>query len=347
MMNNRFFSGISSPLPFLGRAGVSLLLALCCSAGLWAQTTKDPFPKVDEHKYSMSMTIVCKVKMGEEILKEAQNVTIAVYQGDEIRGKDVLADYSTSNNSYPDMCMLTIYGDKNNEPLYFKVAIDQRVIEVDQNLVYGINDSYGTRKAPYWIELPEPVVTNSSSEGWSTTCLPFNAEIPDGVTVYAATGVEDSQLKVAKYEGKVLPANTPVLVESAGGNSFEWLARISADEKPDVNIFLGTTEKTDVEAGTVYTLGHESSTGKIGFWHFTGTAIPANRAYLKLDGAGVKGFTWIEDDTDGVGLTPDPSPMREGSAGAVYDLSGRRVADNSSTLPRGIYVKNGQKIVVK
>ena len=61
------------------------------------------------------------------------------------------------------------------------------------------------------------------------------------------------------------------------------------------------------------------------------------------------------------GLTPNPSPTGEGNfkgegeAGAMYDLSGRRIANNSSarqlvhssTLPKGIYIRGGRKVVVK
>lgn len=56
-------------------------------------------------------------------------------------------------------------------------------------------------------------------------------------------------------------------------------------------------------------------------------------------------------------LTPDPSPKGEGSA--VYDLSGRKVADSilselpslqegvGGRLPKGIYIQNGKKFVVR
>ena len=347
-MIKRFFSGISSPLPISGRGGMSLffaLIALCYTVRLSAQTTDDPFPEVDDHKYSMSMTITCKVKMGEALLKTEDHVTIAVFQGDEIRGKDVLDDYSTK---YTDMCMLTVYGDKSNEPLYFKVAISKRVIEVDQGLVYVVNGNQGSYKSPYIIELPEPVVSNPSSEGWSTTCLPFNAEIPDGVTVYAATGIEDRQLQVAKIEGTILPAETPVLIES-GNSPVEWLARLTTATKPATNIFKGTTEKTTVEAGSVFTLGHENSSGMIGFWRYTGTTIPANRAYLADIQTEVKGFTWLGGE-DGIGLTP--SLKREDNAGAWYAIDGRRVnipslGEGRAGLTRGIYIRQGRKFVVK
>ncbi len=47
---------------------------------------------------------------------------------------------------------------------------------------------------------------------------------------------------------------------------------------------------------------------------------------------------------DGIGsLSPTPSPVREGSAGAVYDISGRRL-----TKPqRGVNIVDGRKVVVR
>ncbi len=57
------------------------------------------------------------------------------------------------------------------------------------------------------------------------------------------------------------------------------------------------------------------------------------------------------------GLTPNPSPVGEGGAGAVYDLSGRLTLNNKSKtfplggvgrgLSKGIYIINGQKVVVR
>lgn len=49
------------------------------------------------------------------------------------------------------------------------------------------------------------------------------------------------------------------------------------------------------------------------------------------------------------GLTPDPSPKGEGS---IYDLTGRRISVPSATsvrsvLPKGVYVINGKKVIMK
>ena len=58
----------------------------------------------------------------------------------------------------------------------------------------------------------------------------------------------------------------------------------------------------------------------------------------------------VQGETTGLnGLTPSPSPQGKGE---MYDLSGRRVSVSSATsehsvLPKGVYIVNGKKIVVK
>jgi len=63
----------------------------------------------------------------------------------------------------------------------------------------------------------------------------------------------------------------------------------------------------------------------------------------------------IDEETGIKRPTPDPSRDGGEKAGAMYDLSGRRIANNSSarqlvhssTLPKGIYIRGGRKVVVK
>ena len=87
------------------------------------------------------------------------------------------------------------------------------------------------------------------------------------------------------------------------------------------------------------------------FYPEAGASIGAFRAYFQLNGisatdlpaGNVKMFFGEGDDTDG--LTPNPSPKREGSAGAWYTIDGRRVSGKPTQ--KGIYVNNGRKVVIK
>jgi hypothetical protein len=53
------------------------------------------------------------------------------------------------------------------------------------------------------------------------------------------------------------------------------------------------------------------------------------------------------------GIRPTPNPSRDGGeAGAVFDFNGRRISVTSvssapSVLPKGVYIVNGKKILIK
>ena len=70
------------------------------------------------------------------------------------------------------------------------------------------------------------------------------------------------------------------------------------------------------------------------------------RAYFQIP-AGAEARLYIYDEEDG--LTPTLSQ----GEGAIYDLSGRKVQDDSSlftlhsSLKRGVYIVNGKKVLVK
>ncbi len=241
-----------------------LALLFLGSASSMAQGT-DPFGDVNTIKYSNTMTITGYVRMNGEIL--GNETVVAVYQGDELRGKDHPEDFT----KYTHLLMLTIHGDTKGQALHFKVYTGGRVIEVDQGLTFVADKHLGTAADPYYIDLTT-VVTTPSTEGWATTCLLFNAKVPDDVTVYYATDIVNGELKVSSVIGSILPASVPVLLKSEGLASYEWTSLVAdGDITTDGNIFTGTTVDTDIASNTVLTLGHSTEKGEIGFWLFTGT----------------------------------------------------------------------------
>ena len=136
----------------------------------------DPFPDVDYHQWQNTMTITGKVRLNGVELKDEAIVT--AYYHDEIRGKQ-----QVKANGY---LYLSIGGAAEDAgiPLHFKVFTGSSIVEVDQGLEYVWNEKVGSYADPYIINLTV-VTTNTSAEGWATTCLPYNAAVPEGVTVYA------------------------------------------------------------------------------------------------------------------------------------------------------------------
>lgn len=77
----------------------------------------------------------------------------------------------------------------------------------------------------------------------------------------------------------------------------------------------------------------------------TSSRMKGFRAYFQLqEAAEVKDFVLNLGDGETTGirsLTPDPSPIGEGS---IYTLDGRRI---SQPAKKGVYVKNGKKVIIK
>lgn len=306
-----------------------------------AQT--DPFPDV-EYNTQYNMSITGQVRINGEALPDG--TIVAVYCHNEIRGKEEVFSQGKRKNVFS----LTIKGETEGDPLHFKVFTNGCIIEVDQGNTFIPDGEIGSLKDYYYIDLPSPVVTAPSTEGWATTCLPFNAEVPEGVTVWYATGVENGELVMSESTGSILPKDTPVLLESNGLTGYEWLSRVAdGDVSTPGSIFKGTTEATAVEAGSVLTLGHSKETGDIGFWSFTGTTLPANRAYIASADipAGVRGVKIVSGGATGIqeldGRTI--SPFDNSNEVHWYSLDGRRLSGTPTVS--GIYVRQGKKLIIK
>lgn len=306
-----------------------LALLMMGSASLLAQSS-DPFGELDPGAFYGNMSMTAQVVLGNETLKD--DVVLAVYCGNKLRGK------SAPSTKDAGFFYLTVYGNNSGEQLHVKVYTQGRVIETaPDGLVYEHNGIKGSYQNPVVIDLPVPVVTTPSQEGWATTCLPFNAEVPAGVTVWNVTGTAGGQVVMSESQGKILPKDTPALLQCQGQASYEWLARVAdGDVAADGSILVGTTEPTSVAANSVMTLGHAVETGAIGFWRYTGTTVPANCAYIANAPAGTRGFALFDDGATAVSRVESPVQPTE-----TYDLQGRRVSGQ-----RSLWKKNGKGQII-
>ena len=142
-------------------------------------------------------------------------------------------------------------------------------------------------------------------------------------------------------EQETIPASTgAILVGEQGANSATMTIVAKPSTTVDDNALLGTFTNKAVGASSVLTLGRNSeNTSEIGLFTFTGTTIPANRAYLAMPSAGSISLYFFGDE-----VTDIESSTAEGPDGTpIYDLSGRRVIKAT----RGVYIKNGKKVFVK
>lgn len=170
-------------------------------------------------------------------------------------------------------------------------------------------------------------------------------------TVYAV-GVNDDRLILTEVESKQVPANTGVLLKSAGTEAtYSVIGSAPAIEN---NLLCASVEEGQTTAADGTTEGYSffklsynqaGENEKLGFYWAKENGAPfvskAGLAYLAVktaDVAAVKGFSLFDMET-GISKV-------SGSAagnGVIYDLQGRRV----ERAVRGLYIVNGRKVMVK
>ena len=202
-------------------------------------------------------------------------------------------------------------------------------------------------------------LTNSRtfSEGYYTVCLPYDLPVPVNTTYSDFSNVDDAHTTVnfTTGSGNMLSAYQPYMIKvtdrsvNLGGENISVKAQPASTSS---TVFVGTvTGLTNEEAANAgaYILQSDN------YWHpvkteNTNATIPAYRAYLVLPSASAaKSYRFVVD-----GVSTGISSVNAGSSissGAVYDLQGRKIADNyedfKNSLATGIYVVNGKKIVKK
>lgn len=187
------------------------------------------------------------------------------------------------------------------------------------------------------------VTLNISTAGWATLILPFNAGIPDGVTVYASESVEGELVKLTEV-GSIV-ANTPYLIKGTKG-AYEFSGYGLADEdsyKDAKGLFVGTFVDYKTEGGEYVLQNHDR---KVAFYRVGDSAKPtvkAYRCYLTASANETKAFFFGDEVTGINGVDAADTEI-----GAIYTINGTRV----NNLQKGLNIvkmSNGktQKVYVK
>ena len=200
------------------------------------------------------------------------------------------------------------------------------------------------------------VKVKANSDGtnyWATyynSAHSFKAD--DNTTVYQAKVNGDKDAVVlTEVTSKEIPADNGVVLKSSASSIILSVATTTATYS--ANDLKGT----DVDLATptnVYCLSNETTRNDeltprgVGFYLYTpsdGAKIPAHRAYLVVTGVPntSRGFLGFGDD-DGTTAIDNSQFTINNSDGTIYDLSGRIVKGQPR---KGIYVKNGKKVVIK
>ena len=200
----------------------------------------------------------------------------------------------------------------------------------------------------YWqfVKVTEVPLTINADD-YTTLCLPFNVELPQGSTVkaYYASQAAGNVLKLEEITGGIIPANEGVILQNT-----------SETEVANINLPITTAEATltgnQLRGVTAKREGYTKLNNYvlakgnkgIGFYKANFTAIAANKAYLPSENIanaqGVMMAFSFGDEVTGI----DNVNAAETAAKKYYDLQGRRVLYPA----KGIFVtEDGQKVLFK
>ena len=188
-----------------------------------------------------------------------------------------------------------------------------------------------------------------SSAGQTTWCSAYDLDFTDveGLKAYTAEGYDRETGTIWLMRVKKVPAGEGILLI---GDEGEYKVPHKTTTCYYGNFMVGTlSAKTINETDGEYT-NYYLSNGSfgIGFYKVNGRVdLKANRAYLPLlksTTSGSRGFIGLDFEDGEEGTTGiSEAQQRLAEKDVYYNLQGQRV-DNPN---RGLYIKNGRKIVIK
>ncbi len=182
----------------------------------------------------------------------------------------------------------------------------------------------------------EPKVISVDSKGYTTLCANVPLDFTNATSkAYKAT-VEGNTVKMTKVTK--VPAGEGIVIKGEAENI--PVLSGDADDMSD-NELVGVLVATTVEANTVSVLSTVNDVE--GFYKFSGTTIPAGKAYLPVvasDGARMSIAFDEESGTTGVEEFKNSGTEELKS---YYNLAGQRVAQPT----KGLYIVNGKMVLVK
>ena len=196
----------------------------------------------------------------------------------------------------------------------------------------------------------DPVVYTLSDLGQGTYCSEYDLDFTDveGITAYIASGFNPLTGSVVLTKVEQVPAGTGLVIKGTPG---DYTIPVKATNYYYMNMLKGIVEPTLVETYersdkmnadcANYTLQDDL------IFHLSNGAgkLSANKAYLQIPRNLVQPsmsrihVVWDEDATAIKGILQSGSDDTEGG---YYNLNGQKVL----TPKKGIYVKNGKKIMI-
>jgi hypothetical protein len=136
------------------------------------------------------------------------------------------------------------------------------------------------------------------------------------------------------------PSNTPVVLKGAAG-SHNLIVLESAESIETNKLKVSAGSITTTESETRYALANKNSI--VGFYKVNaGTMVPEGKCYVSVSNSTPSARDFLEFCIEGEATSIGEIDNVQ-SGNEVFDLQGRRIAQPA----KGLYIKNGKKVVIK
>lgn len=273
-----------------------------------------------------------------------------------------LKNYDSQTSQIPTLYIWVFEGGSSKAYWLFRPATFEAGEEIDYSLnlsqlTYGnntlavghdysvavYNGSTGeflSPQVPLRLRADRPIDYTLTDAGWGTLCLPYNAEVPEGLTAYTVTGTDGNLL--VKEEVSTLEMNKPYLVTGTPG-TYSFVGPATPEKENLMNgLLVGNTTAVQTYAPKAsYVLQNLPAQSGLAFYEVQNDGAQKVRqygAYLKAGSSFTSFFKFTDDAT---GITE--KPQNRTTDNATYNLNGMRV--NSNT--RGLVIRNGKLYINK
>ena len=201
------------------------------------------------------------------------------------------------------------------------------------------NEGSSPKVLDYIIIRQKATTVSVSEAGYATYATKYNVEVPNDENVKVMTVKVNDNSTITLYDvpaGKVIPANTGILVKADQGDHNFVVTSKEGTELTNNDLKAATTDKPS--DGTTY-FALTKIGDKVGFAVVKeDVKIPAGKAYLEVSKGTAAKFFSLDGEATGIN-----SVKTAKADGAYYTLEGVK-----TTKPvKGLYIHNGKKIVVK
>lgn len=186
-------------------------------------------------------------------------------------------------------------------------------------------------------ELSDMSYTREVTADYGTICLPYAAAATSGIDkVYTVKTADADVVTIEPVEGNKMEAGVPyIFKKESTATEIKVTYTGKAVATPVANDYLVGTfhDNGNVETGAYVLSGDK--------FYLVDSDIPftANRAYLKLTTSEAKAMRIIIADPTGITSVNNDAAETD----TIYNLNGQRIAAPA----KGLYIKNGKKVIIK